>query len=80
MKIIQNEITGNPTSLPTDFGGKLRFILSVLFPERLRSTAATHIFGGEIELFRHNRGGGDETRRTISGDNVLIKQNNWDPI
>ncbi len=51
MKIIQNEITGNPTSLPTYFGGKLRFILSVLFPERLRSTAAAHIFGARSNYF-----------------------------
>jgi hypothetical protein len=49
--MIQNEITGNPTSLPTDFGGKLRFILSVLFPQRLRSTAAAHIFGARSNYF-----------------------------
>jgi len=79
MKIIQNEITGNPTSLPTNFGGKLRFILSVLFPERLRSTAAAHIFGAKSNYFVIMGWEGGEMRRTISRDNVLIKRNNWDP-
>ncbi len=79
MKILQNEITGNPTSLPTDFGGKLRFILSVLFPERLRSTAAAYIFGGEIELFRHNGVGRGEMRRTITGTQIE-NRNAWEKV
>jgi hypothetical protein len=43
MKILQNEITGTQTSFATNFGAKLSFILSFLFPERL-NTAATYIF------------------------------------
>jgi len=35
MKILQNEINGTQTSFSTNFGGKLSFILSFLFPERL---------------------------------------------
>ncbi len=35
MKILQNKITGTQTSFSTNFGGKLSFILSFLFPERL---------------------------------------------
>jgi hypothetical protein len=35
MKILQNEITRFQTSFSTNFGGKLSFILSFLFPERL---------------------------------------------
>jgi hypothetical protein len=42
MKILQNEITGTQTSFPTNFGGKLSFILSFPLPQRL--TAATYIF------------------------------------
>jgi len=34
MKILQNEITGTQTSFSTNFGAKLSFILSFLFPER----------------------------------------------
>jgi hypothetical protein len=52
----------------SNFGGKLRFILSVLFPERLPSTAATYIFNlanwGEIELFCHNGGAGMRCTKT----------------
>jgi len=33
MKILQNEITVTQTSFPTNFGGKLSFILSFLFPQ-----------------------------------------------
>jgi hypothetical protein len=32
---LQNEITGTQTIFSTNFGGKLSFILSFLFPERL---------------------------------------------
>jgi len=35
IKILQKEITGFQTSFSTNFGGKLSFILSFLFPERL---------------------------------------------
>jgi len=35
MKILQYEITGAQTSFSTNFGGRLRFILSFLFSERL---------------------------------------------
>jgi hypothetical protein len=35
MKILQKEITGTQTSFCTNFGGKLSFIPSFLFPERL---------------------------------------------
>ncbi len=35
MKILQSEITGTQTSFYTKFGGKLSFILSFFFPERL---------------------------------------------
>jgi hypothetical protein len=35
MNILQNEITGTQTSLSTNFGVKLSFILSFLFPELL---------------------------------------------
>jgi hypothetical protein len=41
MKILQNEIAGTRTSFSTNFGGKLSFILSFLFHERLH-TAATY--------------------------------------
>jgi hypothetical protein len=40
-EILQNEVTGTQTSLSTNFGGKLSFIASFLFP--VRSTAATYI-------------------------------------
>jgi hypothetical protein len=36
MKILQNETTETQTSFSTHFGGKLSFILSFLFPERLQ--------------------------------------------
>jgi hypothetical protein len=42
MKILQNEITGTRTSFSTNSGGKLSFILSLLFLSA--STAATDIF------------------------------------
>jgi hypothetical protein len=43
-KFLQNEITGTQTSFfSTNLGGKLSFILSFLFPERLH-TAAAYIF------------------------------------
>jgi hypothetical protein len=35
MEILQNEITGTQTRFYTNFGGKLRFIPSFLFPEQL---------------------------------------------
>jgi hypothetical protein len=34
MKILQSEITGTQTSFSTNFGGKMSFILSFIFPER----------------------------------------------
>jgi len=34
MKILQSEITGTHTSFSTNFGGKMSFILSFIFPER----------------------------------------------
>jgi hypothetical protein len=40
MKILEMEITGTQTSLPTKFGSKLSFILCFLFPD----PAATYIF------------------------------------
>jgi hypothetical protein len=43
MKILQNEIIGTQTSFPTNFGGKLSFILSFLFPERLH-TVPTYMY------------------------------------
>jgi hypothetical protein len=36
MKILHSEVTGTQTSFSTNFGGKLSFILSFLFPERIR--------------------------------------------
>jgi hypothetical protein len=44
MKTLQEEITGTQTNFSTNFGGKLIFILSFLFPERLHFTVATYIF------------------------------------
>ncbi len=35
MKILQSKMTETQTSFPTNFGGKLGFILSFFFPERL---------------------------------------------
>jgi hypothetical protein len=35
MKILQNEITGTQTSFSINFGGKLSFILSFHFAQRL---------------------------------------------
>jgi hypothetical protein len=35
MKIVQNEIIETQTDFSTNFGGKLSFIMSFLFPERL---------------------------------------------
>jgi len=35
MKILQNEIIETQTNFSTNFGGKLSFIVSFLFPERL---------------------------------------------
>jgi len=43
MKILQNEITGTQTKFSTNFGGKLSFMLSFLFPERLHC-CATYVF------------------------------------
>jgi hypothetical protein len=34
MKILQSEITWTQTSFSTNFGGKMSFILSLIFPER----------------------------------------------
>jgi len=34
MKILQNKITGTQTRFSTNFGGKLSFIMSVIFPQR----------------------------------------------
>jgi hypothetical protein len=34
MKILQSEITGTQTSFSTNFGGKMSFIMSFIFPER----------------------------------------------
>jgi hypothetical protein len=42
-KFYKAKFTGTQTSFSTNFGGKLSFILSFLFPER-PSTAATYIF------------------------------------
>jgi hypothetical protein len=42
MKFLQNEITGTWITFPTNFGGKLSFILSFIF--LTASTAAIYIF------------------------------------
>jgi hypothetical protein len=34
MKILQNKITGTQTRFSTNFGGKLSFIMSFIFPQR----------------------------------------------
>ncbi len=43
MKILQNEITGTQTKFSTNFGAKLSFNLSFIFPESA-PTAATYTF------------------------------------
>jgi len=44
VKILQNEITETQTSFDTNFGGKLSFIPSILFPEGLHCCHTTYIF------------------------------------
>jgi hypothetical protein len=44
MKILQNEITKTQSNFSTKIGGKLSFMLSFLFPERLHSTVGTYVF------------------------------------
>jgi hypothetical protein len=51
MKILQSKITGTQTSFSTSFGGKLSFILSCLFPERLPQQSFFFFFEAK---FRQN--------------------------
>ncbi len=83
-KILQNEITRTQTSLFIKFGGKLSFILSFLFPERLHCCYIYFHYSFPVFFFQANWGkispwgwGGTTTTTEVYSSKSLDTVTEW---